>query len=191
MTSGNGPKDQRTDEARGELTAARPMKDCGKERCRALIDAYGADPSRWPSLERQAAEAWLVQAKSAEGEEAWLNEAAELDALLDAAPPVQPSAMLLRRVAEIPLRMGAPARREGIGLVLWRWVALAAGAAVLGLAAGLTVPDRLAVSSVSDGGSVSDRTSAYVGASAPEGEAGWDELADLALAGEFDEEPWP
>lgn len=50
-----------------------------------ILDAYGADPARWPDVEREAAQALL--ARSAEAARA-VAEARRLDALLDRAPPI-------------------------------------------------------------------------------------------------------
>jgi anti-sigma-K factor RskA len=58
------------------------------ERLRAVIQAYGTSPPRWPAAERQAAESLLAESAAAR---ALVTEAAPLDALLDAAPPVTPT----------------------------------------------------------------------------------------------------
>ncbi|MGZ3305189.1 MAG: hypothetical protein ACXU8U_04950 [Asticcacaulis sp.] len=52
------------------------------DRFKAIVSAYGADPKRWPDAERDAALRFLARntAKAA----AWIEEARELDALLDA-----------------------------------------------------------------------------------------------------------
>ena len=50
------------------------------ERFRGLVDAYGADPRRWPEDERAAMEAFRGAEPPAE---AWLHEARELDGWLD------------------------------------------------------------------------------------------------------------
>ena len=53
-----------------------------KERFEALLDAYGADPDRWPDAERDAA---LAFAKSSAAARLRLDEAALLDRLIDQA----------------------------------------------------------------------------------------------------------
>jgi hypothetical protein len=53
------------------------------ERFRTIVDAYGADPDRWPADER--AEALALVACSAEAS-AYAQQAEALDTLLDAAP---------------------------------------------------------------------------------------------------------
>ena len=52
------------------------------ERLRHLLDAYGANPSRWPAAERDAMRALLAHSP---GLARWQRQAAELDALLDRA----------------------------------------------------------------------------------------------------------
>ena len=75
-------------------------KDPRFERFRALVESYGANPERWPEEEREA-----MREVAASGEaRAWLNEQRRVDAWLDDAPDLAPSADLLRRVAEIPAR---------------------------------------------------------------------------------------
>jgi hypothetical protein len=53
-----------------------------------LIDAYGADPRRWPQSERDAAETLLAASQEAQALRA---EAAALDALLDLSAAPDPS----------------------------------------------------------------------------------------------------
>ena len=62
------------------------------ERLRALLDAYGASPDRWPPDEREPALALLAQSTEAQ---ALQVEAARLDALLDLVPARQPSPELV------------------------------------------------------------------------------------------------
>lgn len=71
-----------------------------RERFEQLLDAYGADPRRWPDSERAAAEAFAAQ--SAEAESA-LREAAALDAVLNQARAVpDTSALAARILAQAP-----------------------------------------------------------------------------------------
>jgi anti-sigma-K factor RskA len=58
------------------------------DRLRAIVDAYGADPARWPAAERTAGEALLAGSAAAR---ALVAEAADLDAALDAVPALQPT----------------------------------------------------------------------------------------------------
>ena len=62
------------------------------DRLEALLEAYGADPERWPAAERDQAVALL--ASSAEAR-ALQREAATLDRMLDLAAPPAPSPELM------------------------------------------------------------------------------------------------
>lgn len=67
------------------------------ERLTRIVDAWGADPARWPDAERE--EALALVARSAEAR-ALVAAAARLDDALDALPPAAtPSAALRARVA--------------------------------------------------------------------------------------------
>jgi ferric-dicitrate binding protein FerR (iron transport regulator) len=132
-----------------------------------LIDAYGADPARWPEDERAAAERHLADDPSAR---AALEEARRLDALLGRlpAPPEAPS---------IALPMALPAQRRpalqrllhvgrGATWSLWPRFAALAMASVLGVLIGLSnVGDQLYPAQEGD-------TTTSVFDSAPSG--GWD-----------------
>ncbi len=101
-------------------------------RFRAIIDAYGAEPRRWPDAERAAALAYL----EANPQEAWLDEARGLDAMLDLlAEPV--SAELVedlhyRAMARFTLPQST---RPRAAPVIWAGLGLAAclAGAVLGV----------------------------------------------------------
>ena len=94
-------------------------------RLQEILDAYGADPARWPAEERDAAAALLARTP------ALRTEAARLDALLDATSAVdEPSPALVARVLA-----AAPARRRA-RIVRFPVVAAAAS---LAAAAGLVV----------------------------------------------------
>jgi hypothetical protein len=98
------------------------------ERFQTIVDAYGADPRRWPDAERAAAEAW-AELHPAEAHAA-LAESAGLDAWLadhTVAPPDR--AFVERVVAAAPVRR--PARQRAR---LWWQGAAFAG---IGLAGGL------------------------------------------------------
>lgn len=58
--------------------------DMDMQRLEVLLDAYGADPARWPAAERAAALALLAADPAAQ---AWLEQARRLDRALDALPP--------------------------------------------------------------------------------------------------------
>jgi hypothetical protein len=101
-----------------------------------LLEAYGADPQRWPSAERTAAEALLQSDPRA----AELQRSARLlDAQLDMFEVAEPSAHLQARVLEIPIRHAAtPARFMFAG---WRLAALALLPCALGFASGALLID--------------------------------------------------
>jgi hypothetical protein len=96
------------------------------ERFGELVAAYGGRLELWPDGERVAAEALL---ESSEGARALLAGETELDAMFaepSAAP--EPSAALLRRLNEIPVRVPQrsvwwPFRRAWIPAVGWAFAA--------------------------------------------------------------------
>ncbi|REG49702.1 hypothetical protein B0G80_6101 [Paraburkholderia sp. BL6669N2] len=100
------------------------------ERFQQIVEAYGAEPRRWPQQERAAAQAW-AQSHRAEAE-ALLAQAAGVDAWLSADKVEPPGAALLERVlGSAPVRQpGAPRRR------LWWSGAAVAGVGLLGGVAG-------------------------------------------------------
>ena len=95
------------------------------DRLRMLLDAYGADPARWPVAERAAALELLARSPDARAHRV---AAARLDDALDAVPGVEASPTIVARVMR-----GAP-RPPGIRVE--RFVAIAAPLAV---AAGLVL----------------------------------------------------
>ena len=122
-------------------------------RLRAIVEAYGANPELWPAEERNAV-GDLVSSSEAR---AWLEAESRVDAWLADEPELAPSADLLRRVAEIPLRHEA--RPASARPASWIWpfgrlrnaIAVATAAAAVGLAVGMVTD----VSS-DDGGDVYD-----------------------------------
>lgn len=111
------------------------------ERFRTLVDAYGADPARWPARERAAAEALLAGDEQAH---AVLDEAAALDRILAGAPPVTASTGLrdvIRRMTQDmpqhkPLSLGEILASWLPGRRLWPNLAGLAVALVLGVTLG-------------------------------------------------------
>lgn len=93
-------------------------------RFEAIVEAYGAEPRRWPEAERAAAEAF---ARTDAGQRA-LAEARALDAALDSAADAEPVSLALRR----NLLAQAPKSRA----LQWRAVAALAACAVFGVVAG-------------------------------------------------------
>ncbi|WP_168790722.1 hypothetical protein [Paraburkholderia aromaticivorans] len=100
------------------------------ERFQQIVEAYGAEPRRWPQQERAAAQAW-AQSHRAEAD-ALLTEAAGVDAWLAADKVEPPDAALVKRVLDsAPVRQPAPPRRR-----LWWSGAAVAGVGLLGGVAG-------------------------------------------------------
>lgn len=99
------------------------------ERFHQIVEAYGADPRRWPSQERSAAQAW-AQLHRAQAD-ALLAGAADLDAWL-AADKVDPPGLALQQrvIGAAPVRPPATRRR------LWWSGAAVAGVGLLGGVAG-------------------------------------------------------
>lgn len=116
------------------------------ERFAQIVDAYGADPRRWPDAERDAARAF-AQAYPSEAQPR-LAAAAMLDACLAADAVARPSRSLQRRIVG---SASAPGRRPSRGTRPVRWWlpgAALAGAGMAGIVAGvlamswLTVPGQ-------------------------------------------------
>ncbi len=66
------------------------------ERFAAIVEAYGAEPRRWPAAEREAARTFAASDAQAA---ALLAEALALDALLDVPPVPLPASAASRRAA--------------------------------------------------------------------------------------------
>jgi hypothetical protein len=114
----------------------------GLDRFRELLDAYGAEPGRWPANERGPAEVLLTR----DAEAARLRkQAASIDALLDRAmlaPPVIDAERLIASITAEPQRTAEivtlrPARRPSAG-GFWLKVASLAAAAAIGFLVGVT-----------------------------------------------------
>ena len=108
------------------------------KRLRAIVDAYGADPARWPRPEREGALRLLARSPEAAG---YRDRAREVDALLDLATAYEPAPGLLARVLARPARRRANLFEElwPFGPI-WRPALGMAAAIVLGVAAGLVAP---------------------------------------------------
>jgi hypothetical protein len=108
------------------------------DRLKELLDAYGADPDRWPLEERMAMLDLLARSEAARDLAA---QAAALDSLLDQAPLPIPStaaaeALAARIMRRLPARLAARAGAKLRPAFGWpNWAALAA-AAVAGLVIG-------------------------------------------------------
>lgn len=112
------------------------------DRLRVVLDAYGADPERWPAEERASAVALIDGSAEAR---ALFEETARLDRALDRLPEPAVSAALYHRVRrlEAPPRLNRLTRvLEGIGEWLqpgsrFAWQGVVAAAAVVGIVAGI------------------------------------------------------
>ncbi|MBN9466595.1 hypothetical protein [Brevundimonas sp.] len=104
------------------------------ERLQALAEAYGGDLRRWPADQRAFAESLVAADPAAR---ALLDEAAALDALLDASPSVAPSADLTARVLRAAPGARAKSRpRRAVWLLGAGWAAAACAGVIAGV--GLT-----------------------------------------------------
>jgi len=140
------------------------------EEFRNLLDAWGANPGRWPNDRLTAAEALL--ARSAEARLLLAGEAA-FDALLAATPAPVPGAALLASIMAIPesTRQARKAGRWSFGSApaLPHFAGLAA-AALLGFYIGTTSLFQPTLSLAADGETVN--ISDYVFGDSADGEAG-------------------
>ena len=103
------------------------------ERLTVILDAYGADPRRWPAAERDAGLALLEGSADARARR---EAAAGLDVLLDGVSPVRPSPELSARVlATAPQAGGGPPAVRGRPLR----TRIVVGAAALAAAASLAL----------------------------------------------------
>ena len=104
------------------------------ERLQALAEAYGADLRRWPADQRAFAESLVAADPAAR---VLLDDAAALDALLDASPSVAPSADLTARVLRAAPGARAKSRpRRAVWFLGAGWAAAACAGVVAGV--GLT-----------------------------------------------------
>lgn len=113
-------------------------------RLKALLDAYGILPEHWPEEERTAATALIETSPAAR---MLVEEAAALDALLDAIPEPEVSAAIASRVRSLPFPAAAR-KSNGIFTRLLNflrpqtprgWQGAVAMAGILGIVAGIGV----------------------------------------------------
>lgn len=112
----------------------------------ALIEAYGADRRRWPEAERATADAFVVQHPDMAGQV--LSDADDLDALLFASRPLQPSTALRDRViAAAIVRAPRKSWLSRLGLAMGAgWAA----AACAGVVAGVVMTDQFTANAQAD-----------------------------------------
>ncbi|MGE3143253.1 MAG: hypothetical protein AB7L65_08010 [Hyphomonadaceae bacterium] len=96
-------------------------------RFKAILDAYGAAPRRWPEAERAAAEAFAAAHEECA---ALLAEARALDGVLDAMEPHAPSELLFARV------MRKAPKPALIARAAWKPAAALAACAIFGVVLG-------------------------------------------------------
>jgi hypothetical protein len=113
------------------------------ERLHALAEAYGADLRRWPASERAFAESLIAADPSLKSV---LDQAAALDALLDASPAPTPSVDLAARIlAAAPKIKARRFHLDRIALYLgagWAAAACAGVVAGVGLTTHVTANER-------------------------------------------------
>ena len=115
------------------------------DRLEVLAEAYGADLSRWPAHERAFAESLIAADPAAR---AVLEDAAALDALLDASPRIVPSAALTALVlASAPK---PKASRGHLGRVFGSLGAGWAAAACAGVVAGVGLTSHVTANERAD-----------------------------------------
>jgi len=117
-----------------------------RDRVRALLVAYGADPGRWPAAERIAAERVLAADPMLAAElAAERADAQMLDNLLDTLPVPAPSPALRVALNDIPdqARLGWAGRLATLWPfgAPWRPAAGLVAAAVLGVLVGIATPE--------------------------------------------------
>lgn len=112
------------------------------DRLQAMLDAYGAEPDRWPAEQRAGAVALI---ESSDEARAMFEEAAALDGVLDRMPVPSVSPAHMRRMRHLTM----PSRRARAADVLaavgdwlkpgsrFAWQSAVAAAAVVGLVAGI------------------------------------------------------
>ena len=115
------------------------------ERLQTLAEAYGADLRRWPASDRAFAESLLAADPSLR---AMLDEAAALDALLDASSAPTPSADLAARVLAAAPKPRA--RRFRLDRIVWYLGAGWAAAACAGVVAGVGLTTHLTANERAD-----------------------------------------
>jgi len=115
------------------------------ERLQTLAEAYGADLRRWPASERAFAESLLAADPALR---AVLDEAAALDALLDASSAPTPSVDLAARILAAAPKPRA--RRFHLDRIVWCLGAGWAAAACAGVVAGVGLTTHLTANDLAD-----------------------------------------
>ncbi|HMI93431.1 MAG TPA: hypothetical protein VK509_18795 [Polyangiales bacterium] len=159
-----------------------------RARFEQLLEAYGAEPARWPEPERGPARALL--ARDPEAQRA-LREAAAFDRLLDdGSVALEPSAALRRAVAEIPLRAPPVVAAPWLLASFARSALAAALVLALGVLAGVATAADEPASADASGTAVATSGSDEQSAGAAD-EDSLDALVELAFNDGLDEEQTP
>jgi hypothetical protein len=113
--------------------------DVDLQRLREILDAYGADPARWPAEERAGALRLLSDSAEAA---AMRDDAQALDSLLNQAPGLEPTPELMAEILARPSRSRGRALLEALWPFgpIWRPALGMAAAVVLGVAVGALTP---------------------------------------------------
>ncbi len=132
------------------------MKTLSADRFKLILEAYGAEPSRWPDAERDAALRFLAEDARAR---TWLDEARALDGLLDmdlevAGAEDEQSQLdrVLARMLEKPATnvVAFPRRRimprADRRVLPWLWTGIGLAACI----AGATIGTKVGLSSMDD-----------------------------------------
>ncbi len=128
-----------------------------EERFKAIVDAYGATPERWPEAERAAATAFMAENRPVA--EIWIDEARVTDAMLDVLKAADSSEdtqrLLWRTLAQMPVEAGGilPFRRRGnrpLPMVMATGIGIAAclAGALLGINFSMTSLDDMRAQTV-------------------------------------------
>lgn len=131
------------------------------DRFLTIVEAYGADPVRWPEAEREAALAYVAETGAAA--EALLAEARALDAgLAGHVAPLPDAAAFTRALAAAEAALATAPRSQGFRLPGFGWAGfrldrfrLASGAGLMaaacaGVMFGATLTDRLTADAQAD-----------------------------------------
>lgn len=107
---------------------------------RDLLDAYGADPTRWPQTDARRSAAWILLRAGDPDALQLQAQAAALDSAIGRLGPAPaPSAALTGRILQAAERPGRWNWREQVG-TLWKPAGALACAALLGVMVGVLSP---------------------------------------------------
>jgi hypothetical protein len=131
------------------------------ERFQTIVEAYGADPRRWPEQERAAAEAWAALHR--DEAQTMLSGSAGLDAWLGSHSVAPPDRELEQRIVASGPKPRAPRLRR---MVWWSGAAVAGVGLAGGLAGAFVVSFFVLTGAASPVHELSYLTTAFGGSSA-------------------------